>query len=184
MHFPLIKKTFNLLTFNGCLFCLFQIIICTFIPFLIFPLIYFVPDEHHEREAAARRSQKSLTSKSIRNVGRGSQEGIGAGRERADGGIGGGGVELQKIETANGNAVTDEESHVGSDTEDVVDYIPGERARSEEIQHKLSKLLSQRFPVCQIQILFKTPWKRGLILFWVKVSLTLEQPPSPPPGGR
>lgn len=179
MHFPLIKKTFNLLTFNGCLFCLFQIIICTFIPFLIFPLIYFVPDEHHEREAAARRSQKSLTSKSIRNVGRESQEGIGAGWERADGG-----VELQKIDTANGNAVTDEESHVGSDTEDVVDYIPGERARSEEIQHKLSKLLSLRFPVCQIQILFKTPWKRGLMLFWVKVSLTLEQPPSPPPGGR
>ena len=179
MHFPLIKKTFNLLTFNGSLFYLFQIIICTFIPFLIFPLIYFVPDEHHEREAAARRSQKSLTSKSIRNVGRGSQEGIGAGRERADGGIGGGGVELQKIDTAN-----DEESHVGSDTEDVVDYIPGERARSEEIQHKLSKLLSQRFRVCRIQIFLKTPWKRGLILFWVKVSLTLEQPPSPPPGGR
>lgn len=96
-----------------------KIIICTFIPFLIFPLIYFVPDEHHEREAAARRSQKSLTSKSIRNVGRESQEGIGAGWERADGG-----VELQKIDTANGNAVTDEESHVGSDTEDVVDYIP------------------------------------------------------------
>ena len=64
-------------------------------------------------------------------MGRGSQEGIGTGRERAEGG-GGGGVELQKIETANGNAVTDEESHVGSDTEDVVDYIPGERARSEE----------------------------------------------------
>ena len=73
---------------------------------------------------------------------RGSHEGIGTGRERAEGG---GGVELQKIETANGNAVTDEESHVGSDTEDVVDYIPGERARSEEMQHKLSKLLSQRF---------------------------------------
>lgn len=115
-------------------------------------------------------------------MGRGSQEGIGAGRERADGGIGG--VELQKIETANGNAVTDEESHVGSDTEDVVDYIPGERARSEEIQHKLSKLLSQRFPVCQIQILFKAPWKRVFILYWVKVSLTLEQPPSVPLGGR
>lgn len=161
MHFPLLKKTFN-----GCFFYFFQIIICTFIPFLIFPLIYFVPDEHHEREAAARRSQKSLTSKSIRNVGRGSQEGIGTGRERAEGG--GGGVELQKIETANGNAVTDEESHVGSDTEDVVDYIPGERARSEEIQHKLSKLLSQRFRFCRIQIFLKTPWKRGLILFWVK----------------
>lgn len=133
-----IKKTLNLLTFNGCLFSSFQIIICTFIPFLIFPLIYFVPDEHHEREAAARRSQKSLTGKSIKNVRRGSHEAVGAGRERAEGG----GVELQKIETANGNAVTDEESHVGSDTEDVVDYIPGERARSEESQHKLSKLLS------------------------------------------
>lgn len=96
---------------------------------------------------------------------RGSHEGIGAGRERAEGGVGGEGVELQKIETANGNAVTDEESHVGSDTEDVVDYIPGERARPEEIQHKLSKLLSQRFPVFQIQIFLKTPWKRGFILF-------------------
>ena len=101
-------------------------------------------------------------------MGRGSQEGIEAGQERAAGRIGGGGVELQKIETANGNAVTDEESHVGSDTEDVVDYIPGERARSEEIQYKLSKLLFQRFRVCRIQIFLKTPWKRGLILFWVK----------------
>ena len=117
-------------------------------------------------------------------MGRGSQEGIGAGRERAEGGVGGGGVELQKIETANGNAVTDEESHVGSDTEDVVDYIPGERTKSEEIQHKLSKLLSQRFPVCQIQIFLKTPCQRELILFWVKRSLTLEQPPSLPLGGR
>lgn len=159
---------------------------CTFIPFLIFPLIYFVPDEHHEREAAARRSQKSLTSKSIRNVGRGSQEGIGAGRERAEGGVGGGGVELQKIETANGNAVTDEESHVGSDIEDVVDYIPGERARSEEMQYKLSKLLSQRFPVCQIQISFlkNAVEKKVDIILGKKVSLPLEQPPFPSPRGN
>ena len=160
MHFPLIKKTFNLLTFNGCLFCLFQIIICTFIPFLIFPLIYFVPDEHHEREAAARRSQKSLTSKSIRNVGRESQEGIGAGWERADGG-----VELQKIDTANGNAVTDEESHVGSDTEDVVDYIPGERARSEEIQHKLSNFFPKDFLFVKFKFYLKRRGKEGWCYF-------------------
>ena len=116
-------------------------------------------------------------------MGRGSQEGIGAGRERAEGGVGGGGVELQKIETANGNAVTDEESHVGSDTEDVVDYIPGERARSKEMQHKLSKLLSQRFPVCQIQIFLKTPCKRELILFGVKGFFDATTAPFPSPRG-
>ena len=37
------------------------------------------------------------------------------------------GVELQKIETINGNAkiTEDEEATVGSDGEDLVDYIPG-----------------------------------------------------------
>ena len=93
----------------------FQIILCTFFPFVIFPLIYFVPDEHHEREAAARLSQKSLTSKSksMKSLRRGS-----GGKE---------GVELQRIEPVNGNVnnATDEEANVGSDGEDLVDYIPG-----------------------------------------------------------
>lgn len=90
-----------------------QIIICTFCPFLIFPLISFVPDEHHEREAAARLSQKRLYTKSMKNVRRSSTAGEG--------------VELQKIETVNGNPKTtgtDEEATVG-DGEDFVDYIPG-----------------------------------------------------------
>lgn len=98
-------------------FCIaLQIIICMFCPFLIFPLIYFVPDEHHEREAAARRTQKSLNSKSMRNV-----------RRRSDTGEG---VELQKVETVNGNPKTtaDEEATVGADGDDLVDYIPGKRA--------------------------------------------------------
>ncbi|KAJ7389833.1 Transient receptor putative cation channel sub M member 2 [Desmophyllum pertusum] len=89
-----------------------KIIICTFCPFLIFPLIYFVPDEHHEREAAARRTQKSLTSKSVKNVRRASKTGDG--------------VELQNIQSVNGNPkpTTDEEATVGSDGEDGVDFIP------------------------------------------------------------
>lgn len=93
-----------------------QIIICMFCPFLIFPLIYFVPDEHHEREAAARRTQKSLNSKSMRNV-----------RRRSDTGEG---VEMQKVETVNGNPkiTTDEEVAVDGDGDDLVDYIPGKRA--------------------------------------------------------
>ena len=86
-----------------------------FCPFLIFPLIYFVPDEHHEREAAARRTQKSLNSKSMRNV-----------RRRSDTGEG---VELQKVETVNGNPkiTTDDEATVGGDGEDLVDFFPGKR---------------------------------------------------------
>lgn len=99
------------------MFCIaLQIIICMFCPFLIFPLIYFVPDEHHEREAAARRTQKSLNSKSMRNV-----------RRRSDTGEG---VELQKVETVNGNPKTtaDEEATVGGDGDDLVNYIPGKRA--------------------------------------------------------
>ena len=88
-------------------------------PFLIFPFIYFVPDEHHEREAAARLSEKSLTGKSMKSVRRGSTGG------------GGEGVELQKIEPANGKAKTaaaiDEEATMGTDTEDFVDYIPGKQ---------------------------------------------------------
>ena len=93
-----------------------QIIICMFCPFLIFPLIYFVPDEHHEREAAARRTQKSLNSKSVRNV-----------RRRSDTGEG---VEMQKVETVNGNPkiTTDGEVAVDGDGDDLVDYIPGKRA--------------------------------------------------------
>ena len=87
-----------------------------FCPFLIFPLIFFVPDEHHEREAAARRTQKSLSSKSMRNV-----------RRKSDTGEV---VELQKVEIVNGNpkTITEEEATVGGDGEDLVDYIPGKRA--------------------------------------------------------
>ena len=98
---------------NCVLHCFPQIIICIFCPFLIFPLIYFVPDEHHEREAAARRSQKSLFQKSLKNVRRASNTGDG--------------VELQKIETVNGNPKLseDEEATVGGDGEDLVDYVPG-----------------------------------------------------------
>lgn len=87
-----------------------------FCPFLIFPLIYFVPDEHHEREAAARRTRKSFHSKSSIND-----------RRRSDTGEE---VELQKVETVNGNPKTntDEEATAGGDGEDLVDYIPGKRA--------------------------------------------------------
>ena len=109
--------TFSTLELLSRVLCfIFQIIICTFCPFLIFPLIYFVPDEHHEREAAARRTQKSLTSKSMKNVRRASKTGDG--------------VELQNIQSVNGNPKpsTDEEATVGSDGEDVVDFIPGNRA--------------------------------------------------------
>ena len=89
----------------------FQIILCTFLPFLIFPLIYFVPDEHHEREAAARMSQKSLTGKSMRR-------GVEGGEEE---------IQLKRVETVNGNTntATDEEANVGNEGEDFVDYIPG-----------------------------------------------------------
>ena len=94
----------------------FEIILCTFLPFFIFPLIYFVPDEHHEREAAARMSQKSLTGKSMKSMRRG-------------GGGGGGGEEMQlkRVETVNGNTNTaaDEEANLGNEGEDFVDYIPG-----------------------------------------------------------
>lgn len=31
-----------------------------FVPFLIFPIIYFAPDEHQERQQAAREHEKSL----------------------------------------------------------------------------------------------------------------------------
>lgn len=98
-----------------------QIILCTFCPFLIFPLIYFVPDEQHEREAAARLSQKGLYSKSMKNIRRPS--------------ITGETVELQKVETVrNGNPKTnlDEESKVGEEedvvediVEEIVEHIPG-----------------------------------------------------------
>ena len=98
-----------------------QIILCTFCPFLIFPLIYFVPDEQHEREAAARLSQKGLYTKSMKNVRRSSIT------EET--------VELQKVETVrNGKPKIniDEESKVGEgeDTgedivEEIVEYIPG-----------------------------------------------------------
>ena len=105
-------------TFTNCIFA-FQIIVCTFLPFLIFPLVYFVPDEQHERKAAAQRSQKSLTSKSMKSVRQN-------GKGEKDGGRGDGGVELQRIETVNGNAAaTDEEATMGVDGEDIVDYIPG-----------------------------------------------------------
>lgn len=97
-----------------------KIILCTFCPFLIFPLIYFVPDEQHEREAAARLSQKGLYSKSMKNIRRPS--------------ITGETVELQKVETVrNGNPKTnlDEESKVGEEedivediVEEIVEHIP------------------------------------------------------------
>lgn len=88
----------------------FQIILCTFLPFFIFPLIYFVPDEHHEREAAARMSQKSLTGKSMKSMRRGGEE-----------------MQLKRVETDNGNTNTaaDEEANLGNEGEDFVDYIPG-----------------------------------------------------------
>ena len=97
----------------------FQIILCTFLPFFIFPLIYFVPDEHHEREAAARKQQKSLTGKSMKSM-----------RQGGGGGGGGGGgdeMQLKRVETVNGNTNTaaDEEANVGNEGEDFVDYIPG-----------------------------------------------------------
>ena len=98
-----------------------QIILCTFCPFLIFPLIYFVPDEQHEREAAARLSQKGLYSKSMKNIRRPS--------------ITGETVELQKVKNVrNGNPKTnlDEESKVGEEedivediVEEIVEHIPG-----------------------------------------------------------
>ena len=93
----------------------FQIILCTFLPFFIFPLIYFVPDEHHEREAAARKQQKSLTGKSMKSMRRG---GGGGGEEE---------MQLKRVETVNGNTNTaaDEEANVGNEGEDFVDYIPG-----------------------------------------------------------
>ena len=96
-----------------------------FCPFLIFPLIYFVPDEHHEREAAARRTQKSLNSKSMRNV-----------RRRSDTEKG---VELQKVDKVNGNPkiTTDEEVAEVGDGDDLVDYIPGKRA-FDQITYSLS----------------------------------------------
>lgn len=99
-----------------CFLFALQIIICMFCPFLISLLIYFVPDEHHEREAAARRAQRSLNSKSMRNV-----------RRRSDTGEG---VELQKVDTVNGNPkiTIDEEVPVDGDGDDLVDYIPGKRA--------------------------------------------------------
>ena len=99
-----------------CFLFALQIIICMFCPFLILPLIHFVPDEHTEREAAARRKQKSLNSKSMRYV-----------RRRSDKGEG---VEMQKVETVNGNPkiTTDEEVAEGGDGDDLVDYIPGKRA--------------------------------------------------------
>ena len=40
-----------------------QVILCMFVPFLIFPIIYFVPDVHQEREDAAREHEKSLENK-------------------------------------------------------------------------------------------------------------------------
>ncbi|KAL9974194.1 hypothetical protein ACROYT_G011206 [Oculina patagonica] len=78
-----------------------KIIICTFCPFLISPLINFVPDEN-----------KSLNSKSMRNVERASNT--------EDG------IELQRVETINGNPkiTEDEEATVGGNGEDWVDYIP------------------------------------------------------------
>ncbi|XP_028517955.1 transient receptor potential cation channel subfamily M member 2 isoform X2 [Exaiptasia diaphana] len=38
----------------------FKVMLCMFVPFLIFPIIYFVPDEHHERQEAERRHKQSL----------------------------------------------------------------------------------------------------------------------------
>lgn len=86
-----------------------KIIVCTFLPFLIFPFIYFVPDEHHEREAAARLSEKSLTGKSVKRKS-----------------VKGDGIQLKSVETVNGNAQTalDEEANAGTDGEGLVDYIP------------------------------------------------------------
>lgn len=88
-----------------------KIIICMFVPFLIFPFIYFVPDEYHEREAAARMSQKSLKNRSMRSV---REKGVEAS------------VQLKSMETANGNINTDEEDEedAGKDYEDVLHYLP------------------------------------------------------------
>ena len=102
---------------NFCVWFLLQIIACMFLPFLIFPFVYFVPDEHHEREAASKESRKNLT-KSVRTK---------SAREA--------GLELQKVEEqANGIPVTaaDEEAKAGDSGEDIVDFIPGKDFPNDE----------------------------------------------------
>ncbi|KAL9966190.1 hypothetical protein ACROYT_G024228 [Oculina patagonica] len=111
-----------------------KIIICTFCPFLIFPLIRFVPDEHHEREAAARRTKKSLNSKSMRNVRRASNT--------EDG------VELQKVQTVNGSPkiAEDEEATVGG--EDVQEDNPMEvmmRTKEMTVYERIASFYSAPF---------------------------------------
>ncbi|XP_074622988.1 transient receptor potential cation channel subfamily M member-like 2 isoform X1 [Acropora palmata] len=86
-----------------------KIIICIFFPFLIFPFIYFVPDEQQEREAAARMSRKSLNNRSMKTV-------------RAKSGVKA--MHTMSMNTANGHTDGEDGKREGNDREDLVHYLP------------------------------------------------------------
>ena len=99
----------------GCLsgqdLFVFQIIICIFFPFLIFPFIYFVPDEEQEREAAANMARKSLNNRSMKTV-------------RAKSGVKA--MQTMSVNTTNGHIDEEDGKREGCDREDLVHYLPGQ----------------------------------------------------------
>nr|6CO7_A Chain A, Predicted protein [Nematostella vectensis]6CO7_B Chain B, Predicted protein [Nematostella vectensis]6CO7_C Chain C, Predicted protein [Nematostella vectensis]6CO7_D Chain D, Predicted protein [Nematostella vectensis] len=91
-----------------------KVLVCLYLPVLIFPIIYFVPDEQHERQAAEREHQKSLNQKSSK---------VKSHKEKNDAPVVP--VYRSKEEKAVSN---DEEARVGTENEEedfqLEDYIP------------------------------------------------------------
>ena len=124
----------------------FQIIICIFFPFLIFPFIYFVPDEQQEREAAARMSRKSLNNRSMKTV-------------RAKSGVKA--MYTMSVNTANGHIDGEDGKREGNDREDLVHYLPGQHNWHDDNQThtKFNVFIVKLSPI------LKCTWHKNLIRF-------------------